>query len=49
MSRERVEQDAASRGIHIEIVARPEATSLEHAAAIPGIDAGTIVSSQVGR
>ena len=47
MSRERVQQDAAARGIPIEIVARPQAASLEEAAAILGIDPGTIVKSLV--
>jgi Cys-tRNA(Pro)/Cys-tRNA(Cys) deacylase len=47
MSRERVEQDAAGRGIPIEIVARPQAASLEEAAAILGVNPGTIVKSLV--
>ena len=47
MSRERVQQDAAARGIHIEIVARPQANSLEEAAAILGVEPGTIVKSLV--
>src|SRR3954466_6529642 len=47
MSRERVLQDAASRSIPIEIVARPQAASLEEAAAILGVEPGTIVKSLV--
>ena len=39
--------DAASRGIPIEIVARPNAASLEEAAAILGIDPAQIVKSLV--
>lgn len=39
--------DAAARGIPIEIVARPAASSLEEAAALQGIDPSTIVKSLV--
>jgi Cys-tRNA(Pro)/Cys-tRNA(Cys) deacylase len=45
--RERVAQDAASRGIPIDIVARPQAASLEEAAAILGIEPCRIVKSLV--
>lgn len=39
--------DAASRGIPIEIVARPAASSLEEAAALLGVHPATIVKSLV--
>lgn len=39
--------DARSRGIPIEIVARPQARSLEEAAAILGVDPSVIVKSLV--
>jgi Cys-tRNA(Pro) deacylase len=45
--RERVLQDAAERGIPIEIVERPRASSLEEAAALQGIEPGQIVKSLV--
>jgi Cys-tRNA(Pro)/Cys-tRNA(Cys) deacylase len=45
--RERVAADAASRGIPIEIVARPQAASLEEAAAVLGIRPAQIVKSLV--
>jgi Cys-tRNA(Pro)/Cys-tRNA(Cys) deacylase len=45
--RERVVADAASRGIPIEIVARPNASSLEEAAALLGVDPSVIVKSLV--
>jgi Cys-tRNA(Pro) deacylase len=45
--RERVLADAASRGIPIEVVARPQANSLEEAAAILGVDPSVIVKSLV--
>jgi Cys-tRNA(Pro)/Cys-tRNA(Cys) deacylase len=45
--RDRVVADAASRGIPIEIVARPNATSLEEAAALLGVDPSVIVKSLV--
>lgn len=45
--RERVAADAASRGIPIEIVARPQAASLEEAAGILGIEPAQIVKSLV--
>jgi Cys-tRNA(Pro) deacylase len=45
--RERVAADAASRGIPIEIVERPQAASLEEAAAVQGITPGQIVKSLV--
>ena len=44
---ERVKQDAAARSIPIEIVARPQAASLEEAAAILGIEPARIVKSLV--
>jgi Cys-tRNA(Pro)/Cys-tRNA(Cys) deacylase len=47
MSRQRVLEDAAKRGIAVEIVERPEAGSLEEAARILGVDPGTIVKSLV--
>jgi len=47
MSRQRVLEDAASRGITVEIVERPQASSLEEAAAILGVDPATIVKSLV--
>jgi Cys-tRNA(Pro)/Cys-tRNA(Cys) deacylase len=47
VSRERVVADAASRGIPIDIVARPNAASLEEAAAILGIEPAQIVKSLV--
>lgn len=45
--RTRVEEDAAARGIAIDIVTRPEARSLEEAAAILGVDPATIVKSLI--
>ena len=45
--RTRVAEDAAARGIAIDIVARPEARSLEEAAAILGVDPATIVKSLI--
>lgn len=45
--RERVQADAASRGIPIEIVARPAADSLEEAAALLGVEPGAILKSLV--
>jgi Cys-tRNA(Pro)/Cys-tRNA(Cys) deacylase len=45
--RERVEADAASRGIPIDIVSRPRANSLEEAAEIMGITPADIVKSLV--
>jgi Cys-tRNA(Pro)/Cys-tRNA(Cys) deacylase len=45
--RERVAQDAASRAIPIDIVERPQAASLEEAAAILGIEPSRIVKSLV--
>lgn len=43
----RVRDDAAARGIPIEIVERPAARSLEEAAGILGVDPSTIVKSLV--
>ena len=43
----RVLQDAASRGIPIEVVSRPEAGSLTEAAALLGVTAGELVKSLV--
>ncbi len=45
--RERVEADAAARGLEIEIVSRVEASSLEEAASIMGISPSSIVKSLV--
>jgi Cys-tRNA(Pro) deacylase len=45
--RERVLEDAAARGIPIEIVARPNAGSLEEAAALLGVPPSAIVKSLV--
>lgn len=45
--RDRVSEDAAARGIKVEIVERPNAGSLEEAAAILGVDPSTIVKSLV--
>ncbi len=44
---QRVLEDAAARGIAIEVVERPEARSLEEAAAILGVDPAVIVKSLV--
>ncbi len=45
--RERVIADAAARGVPLDIVARPNAASLEEAAAILGVDPSVIVKSLV--
>lgn len=45
--RERVQADAASRGIPIEIVARPAADSLEAAAALLGVRPEAVLKSLV--
>lgn len=45
--RERVAADALSRGIPIEIIERPKADSLEHAAELLGISPASIVKSLV--
>jgi Cys-tRNA(Pro) deacylase len=45
--RDRVAADAASRGIPIDIVARPNANSLEEAAELLGVHPATIVKSLV--
>ncbi|THG28133.1 aminoacyl-tRNA deacylase [Naasia lichenicola] len=47
MSRQRVEADAAERGIAIDILERPAADSLEEAAAVLGITPADIVKSLV--
>jgi Cys-tRNA(Pro) deacylase len=47
VGRERVLEDAEARGIPVEIVTRPDADSLEAAAALLGIDPGRIVKSLV--
>jgi Cys-tRNA(Pro)/Cys-tRNA(Cys) deacylase len=47
MGRERVEQDAATRGLDVTLVERPAADSLESAAALLGIDPRSIVKSLV--
>jgi Cys-tRNA(Pro)/Cys-tRNA(Cys) deacylase len=44
---ERVTNDAEARGLEVEVVERPEAASLHEAAALLGIDPGTIVKSLV--
>jgi Cys-tRNA(Pro)/Cys-tRNA(Cys) deacylase len=45
--RDRVRTDAAARGIPIDIVERPDAVSLEHAAELLGVPPSTIVKSLV--
>ncbi|UDF14725.1 YbaK/EbsC family protein [Antiquaquibacter oligotrophicus] len=45
--RERVARDAEARGITIDIIERPNASSLEEAAAILGVDPSVIVKSLV--
>lgn len=45
--RERVQADAPSRGIPIEIVARPAADSLEEAAALLGVEPAAILKTLV--
>ncbi|WP_210481083.1 aminoacyl-tRNA deacylase [Naasia sp. SYSU D00948] len=47
MSRERVAEDAAARGVDIEFVERPDARSLEEAASLLGIQPGDIVKTLV--
>lgn len=47
--RERVAADAAARGIPIDIVERPKADSLEHAAEMLGVEPAQIVKSLVVR
>jgi Cys-tRNA(Pro) deacylase len=47
MSRERVREDAALRGIEVEFVERPDAGSLEEAAGLLGIEPSRIVKSLV--
>jgi Cys-tRNA(Pro)/Cys-tRNA(Cys) deacylase len=47
MSRERVEADAAARGLAIDIVERPHVRSLEEAAAALGIEPADIVKTLV--
>ena len=47
VGRARVEQDAAARGIPIQIIARPQADSLEQAAELLGITPADIVKSLV--
>lgn len=47
MSRERVREDAAERGIEVEFVERPDAGSLEEAAGLLGIEPSRIVKSLV--
>lgn len=47
MGRDRVLADAQVRGIRVEIQERPEASSLEEAAAILGVDPSVIVKSLV--
>jgi len=46
---QRVLDDARRRGLDVEIVARPEARSLEEAAALLGIEPGSLVKSLVVR
>jgi Cys-tRNA(Pro)/Cys-tRNA(Cys) deacylase len=45
--RERVAADAAARGIHIEFVERPPASSLGEAAALLGVPASSIIKTLV--
>ena len=47
MSRERVAADAAARGVDIEFVERPDASSLEEAASLLGISPADIVKTLV--
>ena len=47
MGRERVERDAAARGLDVALVERPAADSLEAAAALLGIEPTSIVKSLV--
>lgn len=47
--RARVEADAASRGIDVDIVERPNAKSLEEAAAVMNLEPGDIVKTMVVR
>ena len=47
VSRDRVRADAEARGIPIDIVERPQAASLEEAAAVLGISPAAIVKSLV--
>ena len=47
VGRERFLADAAARGLHVEVVERPAAKSLEEAAGILGIDPADIVKSLV--
>ncbi|HEY8319855.1 MAG TPA: YbaK/EbsC family protein [Amnibacterium sp.] len=47
MSRERVREDAAERGIEVDFVERPDAGSLEEAAGLLGISPAQIVKSLV--
>ena len=47
MSRERVREDAAERGIEVEFVERPDAGSLQEAAGLLGISPPQIVKSLV--
>jgi Cys-tRNA(Pro)/Cys-tRNA(Cys) deacylase len=47
VGRERVTEDAAARGLEIEIVARPTADSLDEAAALLGLSAADVVKSLV--
>ncbi|WP_286343799.1 aminoacyl-tRNA deacylase [Frondihabitans sucicola] len=44
---DRVTADAEARGLEVEVVSRPEAGSLHEAAALLGIEPGTIVKSLV--
>lgn len=44
---ERMRADAVSRGLEVDVVPRPDATSLEHAASLLGIEPGDIVKTLV--
>ena len=44
---DRMRADATSRGLEVDVVSRPDATSLEHAAALLGIEPGDIVKTLV--
>ena len=47
VGRERVQRDAAARGLEVELVERPAAESLEAAAAVLGIDPSSVVKTLV--
>jgi len=49
VGRDRVMEDAAARGLEIELRARPEADDLPHAARLLGVEPGALVKSLVVR